>query len=91
MVNPILSAKLYHLIFVKGEVFPSKEPFSNNEHLILGAILSQCRFSCRRQTSQTIFPMAYEAKRGRLTFSVYVIKRLTQKLIKNGKRKEVGI
>ena len=55
MVNPILSAKLYHLIFVKGEVFPSKEPFSNNEHLILGANLSRCRFSCRRQTSQNNF------------------------------------
>ena len=41
--------------------------------------------------AKTTFPMAYEAKRGRLTFSVYVIKRLTQKLIKNGKPKEVGI
>ena len=41
--------------------------------------------------AKAIFSMAHEAKRGRLTFSVYVIKRLTQKLIKNGKRKEVGI
>ena len=38
-----------------GGVFPSKEPFSNEEYLILGANLSRCRFSCRRQTSQNNF------------------------------------
>ena len=32
--------------------------------------------------TKTTFPMAYEAKKGRLTFSFYVIKRFTQIFVK---------
>ena len=35
---------------VMDGVFPLKEPFLDNEYLILGANLSRCRFSCRWQT-----------------------------------------
>ena len=64
-------------------VFPSNEPFSNNEYLILGANLSRCRLSLAvGKLTKTTFPMAHEAKKGRLTFSFYVIKRFTQIFVK---------
>ena len=72
----------FNLVDVMDRVFPSKEPFLNNEYLVLGANLRGCRFSCRWQTNQKTFPMAYEAKKGRLTFSFYAIKMFTQIFVK---------
>ena len=45
----------FNLVDVMDGVFPSNEPFLNNEYLILGANLSRCRFSCRWQTNQNNF------------------------------------
>ena len=73
----------FNLVDVMDGVFPSKEPFSNNQYLILGADLSRCKFPCRWQTTtKTTFPMAYEGKQGRPTFSFYVIKIFTQIFVK---------
>ena len=38
--------------------------------------------------TKTTFPMAYEAKKGRLTFSFYVIKRFTQIFVKVNQKNE---
>ena len=45
----------FNLVEFMGRVFPSKEPFSNNEYQILGANLSRCRFCCSWQTNQDNF------------------------------------
>ena len=69
-------------IYVMYGVFPSKEPFSNNEYLILCANLSRCNFLAVGKLTKTTFPTAYEGKQGRLTFSFYVIKRFMRRFVK---------
>ena len=71
-----------NLVDVMDGVFPSKEPFSNNEYLILGETWVDVDFLAVSKLTKTTFPMAYEAKKGGLTFSFYVIKRFTQILVK---------